>query len=391
MNLVFFTHPNFLGSQSMPRYTRMLAEGMRERGHSVTLWSPQPRFFSFPVPVPIKKWMGYVDQFLIFPTEVHTLLKACPADTLFVFIDQALGPWVPLVNGRPHVIHCHDFLAQRAALGLIPENVTGWTGRRYQSMIRRGYSRGKHFISVSEKTREDLHHFLKTTPANSEVVYNGLQHTFKPCGQAYARATLENRLKLTLSKGYLLHVGGNQWYKNRTGVLEIYNAWRSEKKGNLPLLMIGNPPSKTLLQTHQQSPYKESIHLLSTLEDADVQFAYAGASLFLFPSLAEGFGWPIIEAMACGCPVITTNEAPMTTVAGHAAFLLPRRPYAAKAAANWAKQGAELVQEVLNFTDAARTAAIEAGFLNARRFDAKQALDRIEKIYQGILQTSGVL
>ena len=61
MNLVFFTHPDFLGHESMPRFARMLADGMKQRGHQVQLWTAQPRFFNIAAPYALKKWLGYID------------------------------------------------------------------------------------------------------------------------------------------------------------------------------------------------------------------------------------------------------------------------------------------------------------------------------------------
>src|SRR5690554_2079868 len=100
MNIVFFAHPNFLGQQSMPRFARMLAEGMKERGHNVEIWMPKPVLHSLPTPAILKKWMGYIDQYIIFPSQIKKRLDAYPPDTLFVFTDHALGPWIPLVANR---------------------------------------------------------------------------------------------------------------------------------------------------------------------------------------------------------------------------------------------------------------------------------------------------
>src|SRR5262245_46794200 len=135
MNLVFFGHPSFLDQQSMPRFARMLADGMSDRGHTVEMLSPVARFFNLHSNPSVKKWLGYVDQYIVFPNQIKKKLKTYPKDTLFVFTDQALGPWVPVVAGRPHVIHCHDFMALRSSLGEIQENPTSWTGKQYQALI----------------------------------------------------------------------------------------------------------------------------------------------------------------------------------------------------------------------------------------------------------------
>jgi glycosyltransferase involved in cell wall biosynthesis len=385
VNLIFFTHPDFLGHQSMPRFANMLTIGMKRRGHSVDNWRPTAFFSRLPAPRYIRKWLHYVDQYLLFPMKVRRRLKAIPKDTLFVFTDQALGPWVPTVTGRPHVIHCHDFLALRSAIGEIPENPTGWSGRQYQEMIRRGFSRGKYFISVSHKTKDDLHRFLPKQPDISEVVYNGFHKPFDLHDPSDARRRFGEQTKLNLSDGYILHVGANTWYKNRWGVLEVYDAWRSKFRHRLPLLMIGNPTDQ-LLARHQKSAFKADIHWLSDIRDESLQLAYAGATVLLFPSLGEGFGWPIAEAMACGCPVITTDEAPMTEVAGSAGFFIARMPRDKSKISNWAEHSASVVQKIVACADTERNAIISAGIDNAKRFDTSRALDQIEKIYERILE-----
>lgn len=389
MNIVFFAHPHFLGSQSMPRFANMLLTGMKARGWNVTILRPTPFASRVPAAGVIRKWLGYIDQYIVFPISVKKQMKKFPEDTLFVFTDQALGPWVPLVSRRSYVIHCHDFLAQRSAQGRIPENPTGWLGRQYQAFIHRGYARGKYFISVSQKTKEDLHAFLPAEPVRSEVIYNGLNQSFEPHEPLMARAALSEHTGLRLGRGYLLHIGGNQWYKNRAGVIEIYNAWRSRFGERLPLLMIGKPPDRKLMEVHGKSRYKNDIHWIENLTDRFLPLAYAGASVFLFPSLAEGFGWPIAEAMACGCPVITTDARPMTEVAGNAAFLISVRPRNEDEVSLWASEGANAVNHLMKLAPHERRLVIKAGLSNAKRFDREVALDRIEKVYREVLSASG--
>ena len=368
----------------MSRYARMLADGMKERGHEVHVLQPVPVFYKLRSPGKIKKWLGYIDQYFIFPMKARKLIQALPSDTIFVFTDHALGPWVPLIKNRPHIIHCHDFLAQRSAKREIPENFTGLSGRLYQAFIRWGYRRGKNFISVSNKTREDLHKFLPSLPSLSEVIYNGLNQTFKEIEPTDARRLFSQKVRLDLSGGYLLHVGGNQWYKNRLGVIELYNALQNQSNLKLPLLLIGTEPSDELKKAYSISPFREHIHFLTNIDDKSVQLAYAGASVFLFPSLAEGFGWPIAEAMASGCPVITTNETPMTEVAGASAFFIKRKPANKEQVEEWAAEGAKVIQQVLQLTSPERREVIKKGFININRFASEDALNRIEKIYQHI-------
>jgi glycosyltransferase involved in cell wall biosynthesis len=382
MKIVFFAHPLFLGSQSMPRFVGMLADGMKSRGYEVEVWRPEALFSakinSF------KKWMGYIDQYVVFPQQVKRRLKDDNGEVLYVVTDHALGPYVPLIADRPHVIHCHDFLAQRSALGEIPENMTSATGRAYQSYIKKGYSKGKNFISVSEKTRKDLGSFLKEVPKRSEMVYNGINTAFQPQEVQTSRNLLSEKLNIALNAGYILHVGGNQWYKNRVGVIKIYDAWRAKYGKQMPLLLVGQQPNASLKLKYEASPYKNDIYFLQNISDEKVKMAYSGASAFLFPSIAEGFGWPIAEAMASATVVVTTNAAPMLEVAGDAAFLIGRKPSVKAEQQQWAEGAAEVLDRALSLTAEQREEWINKGRENVARFKLDDALDQIEKIYSSV-------
>jgi glycosyltransferase involved in cell wall biosynthesis len=388
LDLIIFSHPDFGYRQSMPRFAKMLVQGMRSKGHTVTEWKPEARFYKLPSPFLLKKWLGYIDQFILFPLTVRRRLRRQPPATLFVFCDNALGPWVPLVSGLPHCIHCHDFLAQQSALGLIPENRTGLTGRLYQAYIRNGFRQGKNFISVSAHTREQLQNLLIRQPIISEVVYNGMNKSCIPSSQEIARQKLGEVTGLALQDGYIMHVGGNQWYKNRQGVVQIYSAFRQMDDKSIPLLMIGEEPDRSLQEEYKKCKFNKDIYFITGMADENLQLAYQGASVLLFPSLAEGFGWPIAEAMASGCPVITTGEAPMTEVAGRAARLIPRKPHDNAAAIQWAIESAAVLAEVINMPAIDREEMQRAAQLNVVQFETGRAIDQIESIYKIIVLSS---
>lgn len=388
MNMVLFQHPEFLGSQSMTRFAAMIVRGMRARGHSVEVWMPRPFFYRFPLGKGLRKWLGYLDQFMVFPQQVRARLKKVPIDTLFVFSDQALGPWVPLVADRPHVIHVHDLLAMRSALGEWPQNKTKWTGRQYQAMIRKGFCQGKNFISVSENTRKNLQRFLSARPLCSEVVYNGLNFPFRPMSQTESAALLSEAKLSPPPEGFLLHVGGNQWYKNRSGVLEIYEAYARKTKNPLELWLLGAKPVSALEAIVRRLPANGKVRFLTGLSNEQVCAAYASARLLIYPSLAEGFGWPIAEAMACGCLVLTTDQAPMTEVGGDAAFYIPQRPVEKSEA--WAERSAKQVMDILALSTEERDRRRQQGLRQADLFDTGKALESYEKIYYRALESKGV-
>jgi glycosyltransferase involved in cell wall biosynthesis len=155
--------------------------------------------------------------------------------------------------------------------------------------------------------------------------------------------------------------------------------------------MIGKSATPELNKRKELSEYARDIYFLNDIEDEQLQQAYSGARLLLFPSLAEGFGWPIAEAMASGCPVVTTNEAPMTEVAGGAAFLIRCRPKAIEEVVAWAEEAGKIVDQVVNLSPVALEAVIKAGIINSKRFETDTALDKIENNYETILKNQPYL
>ena len=387
MDIVLFAHPQFLGSQSMPRFAHMLQDGYRARGHTVQMWAPRAMVYHWVPAGRLSKWAGYIDQYLLFPLWVTWKASQQPKDTLYVFADQALGPWVPRVKHKPHVVHVHDLLALRSALGLVPENRTGWTGRLYQRYIRHGFQQARHFISISYKTRDDLERYGQPNALTSTVVYNGLNYPYAPLPDQEARLVLRQAGLPTANTGMLLHVSGNQWYKNVPGVIRIYAHYARKHAAPLPLWLIGAMDRHNLQAALSEVPPQGRVHFIQGLDNRVLQACYSQARAFVFPSLAEGFGWPLIESQACGCPVLTTAEAPMNEISGPAARYLPRLKSSDDAQA-WAAQAANVLEDLLSMpaTDAEKLRAQCAAW--PERFDAEAAIDGYLRHYAQVLATS---
>jgi glycosyltransferase involved in cell wall biosynthesis len=386
MEIVLFCHATFLGSQSMPRFARMLEEAYVKRGHHVTLWAPRPRIYKLLKNTRLAKWAGYIDQYIIFPREVKSWVSRKPANTLFVFCDQALGPWVPLVKHRPHVVHAHDLLALRSALGLIPENPTSRTGQLYQKFIRNGFKQGKQFICISERTKADLLEYGQIEPDRCRVVYNDLNFPYQAMPAAAALAQLQMAGLPARAEGMLLHVGGSQWYKNTVGLIHLYAQYAAMHAQPLPLWMISPQPSTEVKHALAHVPPQGQVHFFQGIDNLTLQAAYSLSRAFLFPSLAEGFGWPIVEGLACGAQVITTNEAPMTEVGGQAAHYLPRKQHDQTPEA-WAKVSLPTLEAVLTQTPDQLAERRSQGVAWAQRFMADSAIDSYLQTYEEALRT----
>ncbi|CAM4198192.1 glycosyltransferase [Zobellia nedashkovskayae] len=380
MKIIFLNHHNHLRGYSMNRYANFLDKSMTAKGHDSEIWHPKPYLAKTYFPKTIRKWLIYVDQFILFPLLFLIKSKQKPKDTLYVLVDQALGIWMPLLKNKKHIVHCHDFIALKSSLGLIKENPTSWTGKIYQRSILKGFSKAQNFISVSKHTQKELVKFLKREPAINEQVYNALDPMFIPGSVTNARIEVSKHVKHNLEQGYLLHVGGNGFYKNRIGLIALYTSWRAVTNKSLPLLLIGYPPSKKIYEASESSQFKNDIYFLTNADNHLLLQSYQGASMFLFPSLFEGFGWPVAEAMASGCPVITTNEAPMNEVGGNAAFFIERCPSPEQINA-WAHESAQVLEKALSISSKEKNDVIAKGLINAQRFNEDKLTDEIEQIY----------
>ncbi len=368
----------------MPRFARMLKSAYEARGYSVQVWAPQARIFRLVPASRLSKWAGYIDQHVLFPLETRLALKRQHPDTLYVFSDQALGSWVPMVKHLPHVIHVHDLLALRSALGEIPENPTSITGKIYQRYIRRGFRQGRHFISVSKKTREDLHRVGQLSAITSDVVYNGLNYAYSPLTRSETKQILQAADLPVCDESYLLHVGGGQWYKNLVGVVTLYAQYAARQGAPLPLWCIGPQPSGAVKSALKKVPPQGRVFFFQSVESRTLQALYSGARVFLFPSLAEGFGWPLVEAQACGCPVLTTDEAPMNEIAGSGAFYIPRLRIDDDIDA-WGAKGAAVLDELLAETPTQLDERKRRGLEWAQRFNADKTIEGYIDIYKRVM------
>lgn len=389
MHIVLITHPAFMASQSMPRFARMLQGAYEALGHDVELWSPPPRWHRRFAGTPLAKWAGYVDQYLLFPRWLREQVRRQPPDTLFVLADQALGPWVPALRQRPLVVHVHDLLALRSALGEVPQNPTRLTGRLYQRYIRRGFSQARHFICISQRTRDELLRLGHVDPQTCEVVHNGLNAAFAPVPEAAALRQLYSAGLPDASRGIVLHISGGQWYKNVTGVIRIYAAYARTRTDPLALWLVGVKPGAAERTALAEVPTQGRVFFPSGLDHDSLQATYTMARVLLFPSHAEGFGWPIVEAQACGCPVITTDDAPMNEIGGPSTRYLARLQAGDDATA-WARDGARVLSEVLDAPPAEAVRRSATCVAWSRRFLPEVAIRAYLNVYAQVLSRHGV-
>ena len=368
---------------SMRLFPELLQRLIQERGIAVELIRPKTILGKLaPWAGPLGKWLFYVDKFVLFPFALRRVIRRERGATGVVahLCDHSNAMQVRYLSDIPHVVTCHDMMPIRSALGEIPQNPTSWTGKCFQHLILNGLKRAQFTACVSTATQRDLLRLTGGDPARTSVILSCLNYPYAPM----PLDEIHERL-WALAGGvfpYILHVGGGSWYKNRRGMLQIYAEARrmmAEAGGaDLPKLIYTGPPLDAEIASlvGEHPDLASQVTRLAGVDSETLRALYSGAELLLFPSWDEGFGWPILEAQACGCRVVTTDREPMTEVGGKAAFYIdPHHPETAAAK----------VVEVLAQSPDQRQQAVQNGLANVARFSETQMIDGYIAAYQNVL------
>ena len=228
----------------------------------------------------------------------------------------------------------------------------------------------------SQATRGDVLRLVNSSQEVSSVVPVALDTAFDQIEMELARKDLSN-LYLDPEQPYFLHVGVDSWYKNKNGLLDLFaNLKKHGEYAHFSLVCVGPTPSETIASfLHSHPDLRPSIIERIGVSQPQLQALYSCAQALLFPSLQEGFGWPILEAQACGCPVFTTNRAPMTEVGGDAARYIDL------------DDAQSAIEEIHNGLKE-RQNMIDKGLENVKRFSIDSMIDEYEALYALALKSN---
>jgi glycosyltransferase involved in cell wall biosynthesis len=180
--------------------------------------------------------------------------------------------------------------------------------------------RSNQTIAVSNYSKQDIITYTQSNPEKIQVIYPGIDPRFQRVGE---QVIAEIRQKLALPDRFILAFGAPDPRKNTITVLNAFlNFCQSNPDRSLVIAGVNDTYKATLLQQIDTSPFKHRITILPFVDDADLVSIYNAADLVLYPSLYEGCGFPVLEAMACGTPVIASNVTSIPEVAGDAAILI---------------------------------------------------------------------
>lgn len=202
---------------------------------------------------------------------------------------------------------------------------------RFRLRVERLVGRSAAVIAISRRTRQDLVELLGVDPARVRVIYPGRDEAFRPVAAAEAAAVAG---RYGIRGCYILYVGSLGRHKNVAALLHAYQRARQEGGLAAKLVIAGSPRwGDETLAVLKTLRVRDEIVLTGPVPADDLPALYSGADCFVFPSLYEGFGLPVLEAMACGTPVIVSDRGALPEVVGQAAISLdPEEPPALAAA-----------------------------------------------------------
>ncbi len=279
----------------------------------------------------------------------------------------------------PRLVTAHDLIPLR-----YPKRYLGWRDGWAPGRLRldrRRYHAADHIIAISEATAADLVSLLGISSRKISVVPNGVELSrFSPepaLGDAEALA----RHGLT-GRAYLLYVGAGDWRKNYDGMLRALKIARERAPGlGLMLAWAARLDEATRSRAARQAEdagLGGAVRLLGYVSDADLSALLREARAQLFVSRAEGFGYPVVEAMATGCPVITSDGSSLKEIAEGAALLVdPEQPAAI----------AEAIVSLAN-SDAERARLRALGLQRAQEYTVERMAERTFEVYTEVLRAS---
>jgi len=295
---------------------------------------------------------------------------------------------VDLFTGRIDLFHATDFVlpptlpATRTLLTVhdlsflrVPETASPPLKAYLDAVVPRSVSRADHILADSAATKRDLIDLYRAREAKITVLYSGVNKRYRRINDEAILEVMRAKYGLT-GLEYVLSVGTVQPRKNYARVIEALAMLRAAGH-DLHYAIAGGKgwledEIHPALDRTGMSPF---VHLLGFVDDEDLPALYSGACMLVLPSLYEGFGLPLLEAMACGSPVITSNISSLPEVAGEAALLID--PYDVNAIFN--------AMAALDVDFTLRTRLTEAGYQQAEKFTWDRSAAQLLSIYENLL------
>jgi glycosyltransferase involved in cell wall biosynthesis len=348
--------------RSTSRYTDALATGFAGRDELVVPFSTGPG------PLSRIKVLSRLDDYARRWIRQPIAVRGLPADVFHLVDDN--GPVARWLPSRRTVITRHDMIPLLAHSGEIPYNGPRWYLWRFRATVA-DLRRVAAVVCPTDAARQDVIRLAGVDESRVYVIHHGVDRHFR---ELPPERVAQVRRGLGLDSGHLLlHVGTGIFYKNVAATLETLSALR-EAGMDAKIAIVGAPLGPQERALCGRLGLDRAVHELGAVDDEQLVELYNAADVLLFPSFAEGFGWPVLEAMACGTPVVASDIPALREVGGDAALYgSPRDPHAL----------AEAVRSIVG-SDHRAAALREAGRARAAHLTWERAIDGYEELYRQV-------
>ena len=296
---------------------------------------------------------------------------------------------VELFTGKVDLFHATDFVlpytldSTRTLLTVhdlsfvrVPEAASPPLKAYLDAVVPRSVGRADHVLADSSATKDDLIELYKTPADKITVLYSGVDQRFQRVSDRRALESTRAKYGLADSR-YVLSVGTVQPRKNYSRVIRALARVRASGLDLRYAIAGGKGWLEAEMQhTIASTGMGDYVHLLGFVNDEDLPALYSGSRMLLMPSLYEGFGLPILEAMACGVPVIASNISSLPEVAGDAAILIDPTDTAALGDAMLAVETESTLREQL----------IQKGYRQAEKFCWRRSAAQLLSVYRSLLE-----
>ena len=281
---------------------------------------------------------------------------------------------LPIFSKNRKIVTVHDLIPL-----VFPEHFkAGLKGMLKWQLQRLSLLNADAIITDSESSKKDIVRYVGADSEKVRVVYLAAGSEFKIINSA--EKTENVRKKYNLPKEFILYVGDATWNKNLPRLIEAVF------KINVPLAMVGkalvdkeidskNPWNKDLIKVQELAKRNKNIFRLGFVSSEDLIALYNAATLFVMPSIYEGFGLPILEAMNCGCPVVASKGGSLAEVVGEAGRYID--PYDVESITRG-------INEVLSNQDFQKELS-QKGINQARKFTWNKTAEETMNVYRGIM------
>ncbi len=371
MNIGFDAKRAFLNSSGLGNYSRNTLNALKD-------YFPENRYTLFTPEIKRKLFKNYQAFDVISPdSSISKIFKSLwrSFSVSGMLKKQELDLFHGLSNELPEGIHktevpsvvtIHDLIFMR-----YPQFYKSIDRKIFFRKVKYACNSADKIIAISNQTKEDLIQFFKIDPGKIEVIYQSIsKNYFNP------KDSREIFSKYDLPEKYILSVGTIEKRKNQLSLLKAIHACKID----IPVIFVGKPTiySAELLKFITENRLETQVKFLNKVPRKDLARMYHHAILSVYISVFEGFGLPVIESMASGCPVITSNVSCLPETAGDAALLCNPSDFM------------DLGEKIKAITEneTIRTSLIDKGLERAKQFHPKIYSEKLISLYSKILMHS---